>query len=75
LVAAGDRLLDPDIDEDGRRAIYAEVWEHIKRFNLLARMDLHVDENDAFADLTPVIGDRITFERPVAKPAASQEKR
>jgi hypothetical protein len=75
LVAAGDKLLDPDIDADGRSAIYAEVWEHINRFTQLARTDLRVGDNDPFADLTPVIGDRITFEPPVAHPTASQEER
>jgi hypothetical protein len=74
LVAAGDKLLDPDIDADGRRAIYAEIWEHISQFMRLARADLGVDENDAFAELTPVKGDRITFERPVANPSASHEE-
>ena len=64
LVAAGDRLLEPDIDEAERRAIYAEVWDHIGRFTRLARADLRIDEADAFADLSPVIGDRLTFERP-----------
>jgi len=64
LVAAGDKLLDEDIDEAGRRAIWAEVWDHINRFTRLARADLHIDETDAFADLSPVIGDRLTFERP-----------
>jgi hypothetical protein len=64
LVAAGDRLLEEDLDDAGRRAIYAEVWDHINRFTRLARADLHIEETDAFADLTPVIGDRLTFERP-----------
>jgi hypothetical protein len=75
LVAGGDKLLDPDIDADGRRAIYAETWEHINRFTQLARADLGVGENDAFADLTPVTGDRLTFKRPVANPTASHEER
>ena len=75
LVSAGDKLLDPDIDADGRRAIYAEIWEHINQFTRLARTDLRVSEKDGFADLTPVKGDRITFERPVAKATPSQEER
>jgi hypothetical protein len=62
MVAAGDKLLDPDIDAAGRRAIYADLWQHIARFTQLARSDLRIDENDAFAALTPVIGDRLTFE-------------
>ena len=62
MVAAGDGLLDPEIDAAGRRAIYADLWQHIDRFTQLARTDLHIDENDAFAALTPVIGDRLTFE-------------
>ncbi len=75
LVSAGDKLLDPDIDADGRRAIYAEIWEHINQFTQLARTDLRVSEKDGFADLTPVKGDRITFERPVTKATPSQEER
>jgi hypothetical protein len=75
LVAAGDQLLDPDIDRDGRRAIYAEIWGHIDRFTQLARADLRVGENDAFAALTPVTGDRLTFETPVGNPIPSQEER
>ena len=63
LVAAGDKLLDPDIDPAGRRAIYADLWQHIDRFTQLARSDLRIDERDAFAALTPVIGDRLTFEQ------------
>jgi hypothetical protein len=74
LVAAGDRLLDPDIDADARHAIYAEVWEHIDRFTQLARMDLRVGDNDAFAALTPVTGDRLTFERPVTTSTGSPEE-
>jgi hypothetical protein len=73
LVAAGDRLLDPDVDADTRRAIYAEVWQHIDRFTRLARTDLRVGEINAFAALTPVTGDRITFERR-ATPTAPQEE-
>src|SRR6478672_7336795 len=38
---------------------------------LLARSDLHIDETDAFAALTPVIDDRLTFEnRLVPDPTA-----
>jgi hypothetical protein len=48
-----------------RRAIYAEVWDHIGRFTKLARADLRVGEEDAFAALTPVTGDRLKFERPL----------
>lgn len=73
VVAAGDRLLDPDVDADTRRAIYAEVWGHINRFTELARTDLRIGEVNAFAALTPVTGDRLTFERP-ASPTTSQEK-
>jgi hypothetical protein len=74
MVAAGDELLDPDIDPAGRRAIYADLWHHIDRFTQLARSDLRIEENDAFAALTPVIGDRLTFEHlPTPDPAASQD--
>ena len=75
LVAAGDRLIDPAIDGDERRAIYVEIWEHIQQFFALARMDLRVGDADAFAAMKPVIGDRITFERPVANPTGSQKER
>jgi hypothetical protein len=61
--AAGDKLLDPDVDQDGRLAIYAEIWQHVNEFTRLARTDLHVGEIDAFATLTAVTGERITFER------------
>ena len=71
MVAAGDRLLDPDIDAAARRAIYVVLWDHIDRFTQLARSDLRIEENDAFAGLTPVIGDRLTFDhRPAAEPTS-----
>ena len=66
LVAGGDKLLDPDLDADGRQAIYAEQWEHINRFTRLARADLRVGDTDAFASLTALTGDRLTFERPAS---------
>ena len=75
LVAAGDKLLDPDIDQDQRRAIYAEVWEHINRFTQLVRTDLRVGESDPFVALTAVTDDRITFERPASNTGASPEER
>lgn len=74
LAAAGDQLLDPEIDRDRRLAVYAEIWEHIDRFTRLARADLGVAESDAFASLTPVTGERLTFERPSPEPSASDEK-
>ena len=71
MAAAGDKLLDPDIEAAGRRAIYADLWQQIDRFTQLARSDLHIDETDAFAALTPVIDDRLTFEnRLVPDPTA-----
>ena len=36
MVAAGDRLLDPDIDASARRAIYADLWPSLSKWN--ARM-------------------------------------
>ena len=72
-VAAGDRLLDPDVDEAERRAIYAEIWEHVNRFTQLARTDLQVGETDAFAALTAVTGERITFDRPSVSPRPRDE--
>jgi len=44
--------------------ICAEAWHRIGEFTRLARIDLKVGETEAFADLTPVTGDRLTFERP-----------
>jgi hypothetical protein len=74
LVAAGDRLLEPENDDgDGRRAIYGDIWEHISGFMRLARTDLRVGEIDAYAALTPVKGERITFERPPTDPTATHE--
>jgi hypothetical protein len=75
LVAGGDQLLDPEIDEGGRRAIYADIWEHINQFTRLARADLGVGQVDAFAGLTPVIGERLSFERPAANPTPSPKER
>ena len=66
LVAGGDKLLDPDLDADGRQAIYAEMWEHITRFTRHAREDQRVGDADAFASLTGLTGDRLTFERPTS---------
>jgi hypothetical protein len=73
VVSAGDQLLDPDLVDERRRAIYLEIWEHIRGFMQLARTDLRIDETDAYAALTPVTGERITFERPVANPTATPE--
>ncbi len=75
MVAAGDRLLDPDIDDAERRAIYADLWQHIDRFTQLARNDLRIDDIDAFAALNPVIGDRLSFEqRPVPDPTGVHDE-
>ena len=75
MVAAGDKLLDPDMDAAGRRAIYADLWQHIDQFTQLARSDLRISENDAFAALTPVIGDRLTFDhRPAADSTAPHDE-
>jgi hypothetical protein len=75
LVATGDKLLEGDLDGDGRRAIYAEMWEYIDRFTQLARTDLGIAENDAFTTLKPVIRDRLTFEGQVADPTESRDER
>jgi hypothetical protein len=75
LVATGDKLLEGDLDEDGRRAIHAEMWEYIDRFTQLARTDLGIPENDAFTTLKPVIRDRLTFEGQVADPPDAREER
>ena len=75
MVAAGDKLLDPDIDDAERRAIYSDLWHHIDRFTQLARTDLRIDDNDAFVALKPVIGDRLSFEnRPVPDPTGVQDE-
>jgi len=76
MVAAGDRLLDPDLDGAERRAIYTDLWQHIDRFTQLARNDLRIDDNDAFAALEPVIGDRLSFEHsPVPDPNGVHDER
>ncbi len=75
MVAAGDRLLDPDIDDAERRAIYAELWQHIDRFTQLARTDLRIDDTDAFAALNAVIGERLSFEqRPEPDPTGMHDE-
>ena len=63
LVAAGDRLLNPALEPKERQEIYAEIWQHINDFTRLARDDLGVGDTDAFANLTALTGERITFER------------
>ena len=76
MVAEGDKLLDPDIDDAGRRAIYTDLWHSIDRFTQLARTDLRIEENDAFGALAPVIGDRLSFEhRPIQDPTAVHDER
>ena len=74
LVAGGDQLLDPSLDEERRRAIYVEMWSQIGRFTQLACANLQVGVDDAFAALTPVIGERLTFERPEPTSAGSREE-
>ena len=76
MVAAGDKLLDPDLDAAGRLAIYADLWRSIDRFTQLARSDLRIEDIDAFAALTPVIGDRLTFEHgPVPGQTGAEDER
>ncbi len=76
MVAEGDRLLDPGIDDAGRRAIYSDLWQDIARFTQLARSDLRIEENDAFGALAPVIGDRLSFEHhPVQDPTGVHDER
>jgi hypothetical protein len=76
MVSAGDKLLDPDIDAAGRRAVYADLWQQIDRFTQLARTDLGIDDNDALSALTPVIGDRLTFDhRPVTDQTDAHDER
>jgi hypothetical protein len=75
MVAAGDKLLDPDIDDTERGAIYADLWHHIDRFTQLARSDLRIDDIDAFVALNPVIGDRLSFQqRPVPDPTGMHDE-
>jgi len=72
MAAAGERLLDPGLDEDGRNSIYEELWRDINEFTRIARADLKIEDVDAFAGLKWVPGDRLTFDRP--SPGSSTEE-
>jgi hypothetical protein len=68
MAAGGERLLDPDLSQDERNAIYQRLWQGINEFTQMARADLHVGDTDAFAGLKWVSGDRLTFEHQPAVP-------
>ena len=63
-VSSGDRLLDRTLEPEQRLTTFKEMWENNVLFTRLARTDLRVDEVDPFEGVQPVIGERITFERP-----------
>jgi hypothetical protein len=63
MAAAGERLLDPQLDQSGRDAIYRELWDGVNEFTRLARKDLQLGDVDAFDGLKWIPGDRLSFER------------
>src|SRR3954453_20144104 len=67
MAARGEALLDPNLDEGARHAVYVELWQLVNEFTRLARADLKVGDEDVFAGLEVVPGDRLSFERPAAK--------
>ncbi len=63
-VSTGDRLLDAALGPEQRLATFQEMWQNNIEFTRLARTDLGIDAADPFEGLSPVVGERITFERP-----------
>jgi hypothetical protein len=63
-VTTGDRLLTPDLSAEDRQSILRELWEGNRAFTRLARIDLRVGAADPWDELQPVVGERISFERP-----------
>jgi hypothetical protein len=61
MVAVGDRLLDAGLAGEDRLAVYRDMWERNRTFTRLARTDLRVGDDDPFAGMHPVIGDRVEF--------------
>jgi hypothetical protein len=73
MVSTGDRLLDPSLTVDQRRATLREMWENNVSFTRLARMDLGVGAADPFEGLDARIGDgAVVFGRPPPLPDAPQ---
>jgi hypothetical protein len=60
-IATGDRLLEPTLDSDERQAVFVEMWERNRTFTRLAREDLGVGDPDPWADIEPIIGERVDF--------------
>jgi hypothetical protein len=65
-VSTGDRLLNEALGPDQRLATFQEMWQNNIEFTRLARTDLGIDAANPFDGLSPVVGERITFERPPA---------
>lgn len=64
-ISTGDRLLDPGLAPEDRRAIFLQMWERNRTFTRLARRDLRVGAVDPWAGMEPVVGERIDFVRPL----------
>ncbi len=63
-VSTGDRLLGGTLKPEQRLATLHEMWQNNVAFTRLARSDLGVAAADPFEGVQPVVGERITFERP-----------
>ena len=64
-VSTGDRLLAAELGPEQRLATFQEMWQNNIEFTRLARTDLGIDAANPFEGLSPVVGERITFERPL----------
>lgn len=73
MVSTGDRLMDPAITVDQRRATLREMWDNNVTFTRLARADLGVGAADPFEGLDARIGDgAVVFGRPEAPSGEAQ---
>jgi hypothetical protein len=62
MVSNGERILEPGLTNDERRAIYVAMWERNVAFTRAARTDLRVGAADPFEGTEPVIGERVSFQ-------------
>jgi hypothetical protein len=63
-VVTGDRLLDPSLSAEDRRAVWVLLWERNRMFTRLARADLGLGLDDPWDGMRPIIGERLDFEIP-----------
>jgi hypothetical protein len=65
-VSTGDRLLDPGLTPEQRRATFDELWANNVAFTRLARADLGVEAANPFEGFQPRVTEDVTFGPPAS---------